>query len=78
MNQDVFIHKKPKPIVTVKQSFLDEFERKYKENCDNKFMNIKQRGISVDNPFEKSNKPPIEHLVPDKILEKPCRINNIL
>lgn len=31
----------------------------------------------MDNPFEKNNKPPIEHLVPNYILEKPGYIKNL-
>lgn len=49
----------------------------YAENCDNKKMNIKQRGVSIDNSFHISNKPPVEHLIPDKILEKPGRLSNL-
>lgn len=63
--------------VTVKQEFIEDFDRMYLENCDNKKMNTKQRGISVDNSFHKSNNPPIEHLIPDKILEKPGKIGNL-
>ena len=63
--------------ITVKKEFIEEFDRKYTEMCDNKKMNIKQRGISMDNPFEKQNKPPIEHLLPNKILEKPGYIKNL-
>jgi len=49
-------------VINFSNQFIDEFNRKYTEMCDNKKMNIKQRGISMDNPFEKHNKPPIEHL----------------
>lgn len=55
---------------------IEDFDRMYLENCDNKKMNIKQRGISISNPFNPANKPPSEHLIPEKILEKPNRISN--
>ena len=42
---------KTKESISVKQSFLIEFDRKYRENCDNKFMSRKMRGVSIDNPF---------------------------
>ena len=69
--------KKEKFKNTIQQSFIEEFERKYKEGCDNKFQNKKQRGVSSDNPFDENNKPPLEHLIPDYILEKPCKIQNL-
>lgn len=40
-------------------------------------MNNKQRGVSVQNSFHKSNVPPKEHLIPDKILDKPGRLTNL-
>lgn len=61
--------------MNVKQSFLEEFEKKYRETCDNNGMNRKMRGVSIDNPFQEHNKPPPEHVIPDYILEKPCKIN---
>jgi hypothetical protein len=45
--------------------------------CDNKKMNRKQRGVSPENPFEPRNKPPMQHLVPERILEKPGAIRNL-
>ena len=33
--------------------------------------------MSKENPFNEQNIPPIEHLTPDKILEKPCKIQNL-
>ena len=56
---------------------IEQFDANYEEMCDNKKMNVKQRGVSKDNPFEHSNKPPREHLVPDKILDKPGAIKDI-
>ena len=47
--------------MNVKASFLEEFDRKYLENCDNRFMSRKMRGVSHENPFEPHNKPPKEH-----------------
>ncbi len=45
--------------------------------CDNKKMNIKQRGISQDNPFNISNKLPMDYVLPNKILDKPGNIKNL-
>jgi len=69
--------KREREKVSVKQEFIDEFDRKFTDNCDNKKMNRKQRGVSMDNPFEQHNKPPIEHLIPEKILDKPGAIRNL-
>jgi hypothetical protein len=69
--------KKVKNKVSVNQSFLDDFDRMYRENCDNRKMAIKARGISVESSFHKSNVRPSEHLMPEKILEKPCHIKDL-
>jgi hypothetical protein len=69
--------KREKEKVSIKQEFIDNFDLKYLDMCDNKKMNRKQRGVSIDNPFESSNKPPLQHLVPEKILEKPGAISNL-
>ena len=61
MFQEPDVFKKAKEKISVKASFLEEFNRKYLENCDNKHMSRKMRGVSYENPFEPHNKPPIEH-----------------
>ena len=33
------------------------------------------RNVSMDSPFEPRNLPPVGHLKPDAIMDKPCRIN---
>lgn len=33
------------------------------------------RNVSLDSPFDPKNKPPIQHLQPEHILEKPTRLN---
>lgn len=33
--------------------------------------------LGNDNPFLESNKPPVDYLIPDKILEKPNKIQNL-
>ena len=38
-------------------------------------MRTKHRKVSPDNPFDENNIPPKEHLIANKILEKPGRIN---
>lgn len=42
---------KPREAISVNRKFIDEFDRKYKEMCDNKKMGVKHRGISIKNPF---------------------------
>ena len=69
--------KKQKQKVSVKQKVIDDFDRMYLENCDNKKMNIKHRGVSVGNSFHHSNVRPAQHLIPEKILEKPGRIKDL-
>lgn len=76
-NEDTPKRSKLKDEINVKKEFIEEFNRKYTEMCDMKKMNGKMRGISTENPFEKSNKPPVEHLIPNKILEKPGYIKNL-
>jgi len=61
----------------VKQKVIDDFDKMYALNCDNKEMNKRQRGFSKDNPFDQHNKPPVEHIIPENILEKPGRIINL-
>lgn len=60
-----------------KQSFIDDFDKMYFDNCDNKKMNTKMRGVSIGNSFHASNKRPVEYLIPDFILEKPGKISNL-
>ena len=44
--------------ITVKQSVLDEFEKAYAMNCDQKLTRKKNRNVSYDSPFDPANKPP--------------------
>lgn len=67
--------RKKKNKVTVKQSFIDEFDKKYTQNCNQKFVRTKNRNVSKDNPFDPHNKPPAQHLLPEKILDKPGAID---
>lgn len=69
--------KKEKEKISVNKKLIDQFDANYVDMCDNKKMNIRQRGVSKDNPFEHNNKPPREHLVADYILEKPGKIKDI-
>jgi hypothetical protein len=69
-NYDQLKGKRPKePNVT--QHIMGEFDRlcstRYTRNIDNKrWINLNQ-----ENPFLGTNMPPKDHLVPEKILEKP-------
>jgi hypothetical protein len=68
---------KIKDKISVNQKTIDDFDKLYAQNCDNKKMSLKARGLSSDNPFNENHKPPIEHLLPEKILEKPGYIKNL-
>ena len=67
--------KKKRDKVTVKESFLEEFEKRYAENCNQQFMRIKNRNVSYDSPFDPKNVPPNQYIQPEKILEKPCKLD---
>jgi hypothetical protein len=58
--------------VSVKQSFLDKFDRQYLLNCDNKQMSKEKRGLSSDNPFKGK---PFDNFKPEQILSKPGELN---
>ena len=69
------IKKKQKEKLTVKQEILDEFERRFSENCNQILMRKKHKSVSPDSPFDKNNLPPRCYLVDDKnIKEKPNKI----
>ena len=38
-------------------------------------MRLKHRNVSNENPFDPKNKPPAQHIRPDKVLDKPCKID---
>ena len=61
--------------VTVEQGVIDDFNKKYAENCDQKLMRIKNRNVSKDSPFDPKNKPPDQYIRPEVILDKPCKID---
>lgn len=50
---------------------IDKIEEKYRENCDNKQMSIKKRGLSDENPFRTIATLAVEH---EKVLLKPGQI----
>lgn len=43
---------RPQKKVTVKQSVLDDFDRVYAANCDQKQQRKRMRNVSMDSPFE--------------------------
>lgn len=59
----------------IKQSIIDDFEKAYARNCDQTQQRRKNRNVSPDSQFDKNNVPPIQHLVNEKILEKPNRLD---
>jgi len=61
---------------TIKQSIIDDFERAYRNNCDQEKQRTKNRNVSVDSFFDPMNKPPKEYTQDYPLfLDKPCRIN---
>ena len=52
------IRKKRINKVTVDQGVIDDFDKKYAENCDQTKMRYKHRNVSLDSPFNPRNKPP--------------------
>jgi hypothetical protein len=54
---------------------LDEFEKNYAENCDQKKTAKKNRAVSKQNPFDPDFKVPPEYLKDDHAyLEKPGKL----
>lgn len=66
---------KPKMKPTIKQSIIDQFEKAYKNNCNQDKNRLKNRNVSHDSPFDPVNKPPRQYLEDDIILEKPGKLN---
>ena len=69
------MHRKRVNKITVDQSTIDEFNKKYAENCDSQLMQIKHRNVSPDSPFDPKNKPPEQYIRPENVIEKPCKID---
>ena len=61
--------------VTVEQGVIDDFNKKYAENCNQEKMRFKHRNVSGDSPFDPVNKPPNQYVQPENILEKPGKID---
>ena len=61
--------------VTISQKAMDDFEKKYAFNCDQTKMRVKNRNVSNDSPFDPRNKPPDQYVKPERILEKPCKLD---
>lgn len=68
-------HRKRINKITVDQGVIEEFDKRYAENCDQRLMRIKHRNVSYDSPFDPKNKPPDQYLKPENVLEKPCKID---
>ena len=69
------VHRKRVNKITVDQSTIDEFDKRYAENCDQGLMRIKHRNVSQDSPFDPKNKPPDQYVKPENVIEKPCKID---
>lgn len=61
----------------IKPEIAEQFERICYDNYAQNAMNKRKIKLSINNPFEESNKSPAEYLVPDKILEKPGQISDL-
>lgn len=61
--------------VTVEQGVIDDFNKKYAENCNQDKMRLKHRNVSGDSPFDPANKPPNQYVQPENILDKPGKID---
>ena len=61
--------------VTVEQGIIDDFNKKYAENCNQIQMRKKHRNVSKDSPFDPVNKPPDQYIIPEKVCEKPGKFN---
>jgi len=67
--------KKRENKITVEQGVIDDFNKKYAENCDQRLMRVKHRNVSKESPFDPKNKPPDQYLRPDNVIDKPCKID---
>ena len=64
--------------ISVNQQLVDQFNEDYTKCCDNKKMNIKQRGISNDNVFKDKNWLPLHLRSPDmSLLLNPHEIKDL-
>ena len=61
--------------MTVEQGIIDDFNKKYAENCNQIKMRKKHRNVSPDNPFDPVNKPPDQYIIPEKVCDPPGRHN---
>ena len=59
----------------MKQKILDDFEASYAENCNQDNMRKKHREVGNDSPFHADNAPPDQYLIPEVIMEKPCKLS---
>jgi len=62
---------------TVKHEIVEEFDRICDENYALNKVNKRLIKLASDNPFLEGNKPPSDHLIPEKILEKPGLIKDL-
>lgn len=59
----------------MEQGVIDDFNKKYAENCDQQLMRVKHRNVSKESPFDPKNKPPDQYIRPENVIEKPCKID---
>jgi hypothetical protein len=72
--------KKIKEKMNVKQSLLDEFDRVYAENCDQKLTRLRHRNVSHDSPFDPRNAPGLKYMEAlkadeAKVAKRPNQVN---
>ena len=61
--------------MTVDQKALDDFEKAYVENCDQKKMRLKHRNAGPSNPFHPQNVPPEQYRIPEHITASPTKVS---
>lgn len=68
---------KRKKLSSLNAKVQQEFDRICNESYEKDRKNKRWINLGSENPFLEGNKPPIDHLIPDKILEKPNKIQNL-
>jgi hypothetical protein len=61
----------------VNASVIAVHNQQCREHYTRNLHNKRWTYLHGENPFTEGNKPPIDHLIPDKICEKPCKITNL-
>lgn len=60
-----------------RQEFLQAFNKLCVKNYETNMNDKRYVNVGNNNPFKESNQPPEDYLIPEKILEKPGKIQNL-